>query len=159
MSLFSMRFGRAFAVAALFSAMPLQAALAQPSDMPTKTMSGKAMNDPAKSERRIKDLHDTLRITAAQEELWGNVAQTMRDNDKARQAGWADKAARGKTMNAADSLKFMQIMTDQHASGLKQLVPQFEALYAALSPEQKKQADKAFAKHQRGEDRRRCGRE
>ncbi len=159
MSLFSMRFGRAVAVAALFAAMPLQAAQAQPSDMPMKAMSGKAMHDPAKSERRIKDLHDTLRITAAQEELWGNVAQTMRDNDKTRQASWADKAARGKAMNAADHLKFMQIMTDQHASGLKQLVPQFEALYVVLSPEQKKLADKAFTRHQRGEDRRRCERE
>lgn len=163
---FSMPFGRAVALALLLAAMPLQALQAQTSemmktksDMPMKTMSDmpmqakarKSMDDPARSERRIKDLHDTLRITAAQEELWGNVAQTMRDNDKVRQAGWADRTARGKTMNAADNLKFMQIMADQHASGLKQLVPQFEALYAALSPEQKQLADKAFAKHEIGE--------
>lgn len=155
---FSMPFGRSVALAVLLAAMPLQATQAQTSeimktksDMSMQAKAGKSMHDPARSERRIKGLHDTLRITPAQEELWGNVAQTMRDNDKTSQAAWADKAARGKTMNALDRLKFMQIMTDQHAAGLKQLVPQFEALYTALSPEQKTLADKAFAKNESGE--------
>jgi hypothetical protein len=32
-------------------------------------------------EKRIKTLHDKLDITSAQEDKWGTIAQTMRDNE------------------------------------------------------------------------------
>ena len=146
-------------VGAALVVMPMHGAGAQPSEMPMKTTSAKAaMPVQGGSERDIKQLHDQLHITAAQEELWGDVAQTMRDNAKTFQAGMADMAARGKSMNAVDNLKFMQVITDQHSSALKQIIPPVEALYASLSPEQKKQADGAFAKHNKAEYRRYCDR-
>lgn len=153
MSLFTIHAGRVIAVATLVGAalttLPVPDARA---DSPTRAMSsGKA--NPADAERKIKEIHDKLHITPAQEELWGNVAQTMRDNAKTFQASRADMMARGKTMNVVENLKLMQGMVDQHSSGLKQLIPQVEALYAVLTPEQKKQADQLLTKHQDGEYR------
>lgn len=161
MSLFTIHSGRAIAVAALigatFVSLPVPDAWAQPSNNPTKTMSpGKASRDPGDSERKITEIHDKLRITPAQEELWANVAQTMRDNAKTFQAGRADMQSRGKTMTVVESLKFRHGMVEQHSGGLKQLIPQVEALYAVLSPEQKKQADLVMIKHQEKDHRRQC---
>ncbi|MBF0324515.1 MAG: Spy/CpxP family protein refolding chaperone [Alphaproteobacteria bacterium] len=159
MKLFTIHSGRAIAVAGFIGAalatLPVSNSWAQPSDSPTKTMSpGKAMRDPGDGERKIKEIHDKLRITSAQEELWNNVAQTMRDNAKTFQAGRADMMSRGKTMTVVDSLKLRQGMLEQYSSGLKQLVPQVEALYAVLSPEQKKQADLIMAQHHDKDHRR-----
>lgn len=152
MSLFTIHAGRVIAVATLvgtaLTTLPVPDARA--ADGTAKTMS---MGNPADSERKIKEIHDELHITAAQEELWGKVAQTMRDNGKAFQDSRADLMARSKTITAVESLKLMQGMADQHSNGLKQLIPQVEALYAALTPEQKKQADQLLAKHQDGEYR------
>lgn len=153
MSLFFIRAGRAIAMAAFIGAALTGLSVPDArADSTAKAMSsGKA--NPADAERKIKEIHDKLHITPAQEELWGNVAQTMRDNAKTFQASRADRIARGKTMNVVENLKFMQGMVDQHSSGLKQLIPQVEALYAVLTPEQKKQADQLLTKHQDGEYR------
>ncbi|AVM76027.1 Spy/CpxP family protein refolding chaperone [Magnetospirillum gryphiswaldense] len=77
----------------------------------------------------------------------------LRTGSQAERVSRADMMARGKTMNVVENLKFMQGMVDQHSSGLKQLIPQVEALYAVLTPEQKKQADQLLTKHQDGEYR------
>lgn len=155
MAQFTMRAGRALAAATLFGAflstVPLDASRAQQADQPMQAMPaaphGKHMAD--HSEARIKELHDKLQITAAQEELWGNVAQTMRETAKTFRASVTDRTTRLKTMTAVDDLKSYQIIADQHADGLKQLIPVFEALYDSMSPEQKKNADKVFGEHQR----------
>lgn len=153
MSLFIIRAGRAIAMAVIISTALIGLSVSDArADSTAKAMSsGKA--NPADAERKIKEIHDKLRITPAQEELWGNVAQTMRDNAKTFQAGRTDMMARGKTMTVVENLKFMQGMVDQHSSGLKQLIPQVEALYAVLAPEQKLQADQLLTKHQDGEYR------
>lgn len=154
MAQFTMRAGRALAAATLFGAflstVPLHESRAQQAEQPTQVMPahhGKHMTD--RAEVRIKELHDKLRITAAQEDLWGTVAQTMRETGKAFHDSVTDRSARLKTMTAVDDLKSFQIIADQHAEGLKRLIPAFEALYDSMSPEQKKNADKVFGEHQR----------
>jgi protein CpxP len=102
-----------------------------------------------RSEKRIKELHDQLRITAAQEPLWNNVAQTMRANGQAIRASMTDRSTRLKTMTAVDDLKSYQVVADEHSAGLKRLIPAFEALYASMTPEQQKHADQVFGQHQR----------
>ncbi len=157
MAQFTTRTGRAIAAATLFgaflSSVPLQASRAQQADQPMQTTTahhgGKHMAD--RAETRIKELHDKLHITAAQEEAWANVAQTMRDTAKTFQASTMDRSARLKTMSAVDDLKSYQIIADQHADGLKQLIPVFETLYDGMSPDQKKNADQVFGEHQRHE--------
>jgi hypothetical protein len=101
-----------------------------------------------RSEKRIKELHDKLRITATQEPQWGTVAQVMRDNGQAMRAGMTDRSTRLKTMTAIDDLKSYQVVADRHSDGLKRLIPAFETLYASMTPEQRKRADHIFGEHQ-----------
>jgi len=150
---FTIRSGRTMVAATLFgallAALPLQDARAQQDVSPPKSIlavSGKHGAD--HGEARITELHDKLHITAAQEELWGKVAQAMRDNSTAMRASMAERSAHMKTMTAVDDLKSFQIIADLHSDGLKQLIPAFEALYAGMTPEQQKHADHVFEKHQ-----------
>jgi protein CpxP len=95
-------------------------------------------------ETRIKTLHSKLKITNAQEPLWTSFAQTMRDGAsatgeliKARQAGAG-------TMNALDDTKSYADIAQAHAESAKKLAAAFEPLYAAMSDDQKKNADLVF---------------
>jgi hypothetical protein len=100
-------------------------------------------------EARITELHKQLRITADQEPLWGNVAQVMRDNEQRMHDRITARAAKQKTMTAVDDLRSYRMIADEHADGLKRLVPAFEALYAQMTPAQQKHADHVFGEHQK----------
>jgi len=103
-------------------------------------------------EARIKSLHDRLNITAAQETQWAAVADAMRDNAKTMEAAIQQREA-AKSMTAVDDLKAYQAIADAHAQGLQKLIPAFDALYASMSDDQKKNADTVFSQgrhHRRG---------
>lgn len=100
-------------------------------------------------ETRIEDLHHNLKITAAQEPLWRDVAQVMRDNAHAIDAIRQQRSANLSHMNAVDDLRSYQKLADAHADGLKKLVPAFEALYNTMTDDQKKNADAAFGNFER----------
>ncbi|MFY9833519.1 MAG: Spy/CpxP family protein refolding chaperone [Methylocystis sp.] len=104
------------------------------------------------SEFRIKELRGRLQVTAAQESLWNNVAQIMRDNAATFRANVPDRSTGPDTSTAVDDLKAFQIIADEHANGLRKLIPAFEALYASMTPAQKKHADQVFRKHERQGD-------
>jgi hypothetical protein len=104
------------------------------------------------SEARIKELRSRLEITAAQESLWNNVAQIMRDNAATFRANVPDRSTGPDTSTAVDDLKAFQIIADEHANGLRKLIPAFEALYASMAPAQQKHADQVFRKHERQSD-------
>jgi protein CpxP len=150
--------GRTLATATLLGAflstVPLhegqaQQAAARPSaTQPAPSTATDTKHSADRTEKRIKELHDKLRITAGQEPLWGNVAQTMRDNGKKIRASMTDRSTRLKTMTAVDDLKSYQSVADEHADGLKRLIPSFEALYASMTPDQRKHADQVFGRHQ-----------
>ena len=147
------RAGRTLATAALLgallSAVALHEGRAQQATQPAPAITANAKHAADRGEHRIKELHDKLRITAAQEALWGTVAQAMRDNGQAMRADMTDRSTRLKTMTAVDDLKSYQVLADQHADGLKRLIPAFEALYAGMTPQQQKRADHIFGEHQR----------
>lgn len=96
------------------------------------------------TEARIKRLQDALKITKAQEELWNNLTQVMRENAKDMDALTKDRAENAKTMNAVEHLKFHAQITEAHLAQLKKFIPPFEALYNSMSDEQKKIADTIF---------------
>ena len=100
-------------------------------------------------EARIKELHTKLKITPAQEELWNNVAQTMRDNAKTMEALIKARSEKAGTMTAVDDLKSYSEIAEAHADGLKKFIPAFEPLYAGMSDAQKKSADTLFRQHGR----------
>jgi len=118
-----------------------------PPSAPSKPPSGRAREDAV--ETRIKDLHQKLKITPAQEAQWNAVAQVMRQNAHELDAVLNERAQKLHAMNAVEDLRSYEKLADAHADGLKKLVPAFEALYNTMSEEQKKTADTVFARHER----------
>jgi hypothetical protein len=129
------------------SIIPLQASRAEQPAATTQPTTARAKHAADRAEARIKELHERLGITAAQETLWGAVAQTLRDNATALRAAVADWIAHRDTMTAIDDLKSYQIIAEAHSNGSKKLITAFEPLYAALTPDQQKKADHIFKEH------------
>jgi hypothetical protein len=96
------------------------------------------------TEARIKELRSELNITEAQEVLWNNFTQVMRENAKDMDALTKDRAENTKTMNAVEQMKFHSQISEARLAQQKKLIPPFEALYAGLSDEQKKITDTIF---------------
>jgi len=104
-------------------------------------------------ERRIQELHRQLKITPEQETAWGAVAQVMRDDVKAVDAVAAERQKDLPAMSALDNLRSFQRLAQTHAEGLTKLADAFAPLYAAMSDDQKKNADGVFryeGRHGRG---------
>lgn len=145
--------GRGIAAATLLGAL-LTVTVSQASQ--AQTAAPAATSSPAvkhtdadRIEARITGLHAKLHITADQAALWGSVAQAMRDSANTIHVSLMDRSAHAKTMTAVDDLKSYQILANDHADGLKNLIPAFEALYAAMTPAQQKNADLVFSEHQK----------
>jgi hypothetical protein len=96
------------------------------------------------TETLIKELQGKLKITEAQQELWKNLTQVMRENAKEMEAFNKEKAENAKNMNAVDFLKHYSKVTEAHSEKLKKFIPPFEAFYASMSEKQKKMTDKYF---------------
>jgi periplasmic protein CpxP/Spy len=95
-------------------------------------------------EARIKNMHAKLKITQAQEDQWGKVAQVMRDNARSMETLTEARFKNVKSMNAVDDLKSYGEITDAHADGIKRFTPVFATLYTGMSDAQKKEADELF---------------
>ncbi len=95
-------------------------------------------------EARIKELHTKLKITQAQEDLWHNVTQVMRDNAQTLDALAKARSDNARTMTAVDDLKSYGDIAEDHAEGLKKFIPAFGTLYASMSDAQKQNADAVF---------------
>jgi len=91
-------------------------------------------------EANISELHQKLQTTAAQEPQFGAVANVMRDN--ARLEASVPQPAANAT--AVDDLRVYIKYSELELAGLKKMLPPLEALYATLSPAQKKAADAIF---------------
>jgi hypothetical protein len=95
-------------------------------------------------EARITYLHERLRITPAEEPLWAKVAQAMRDNAQAVTPIIRERVQAVQHGNAMDYLNLYQKLGEAQLDGLKKFAAAFQALYADLSPAQKKIADSIF---------------
>ena len=95
-------------------------------------------------EARIKTLHSSLHITTAQETLWNNFAQVMRENAKAMAGHRKEAAQNAQSRSAVDALKSYAAVIDAHADGIRKLLPTFQALYDSMSDAQKKTTDAVF---------------
>jgi len=95
-------------------------------------------------EAHIKHLHHQLRITAAEEPQWTAVAQVMRENAKAMSDALKDRIQHINAMSAVDDINSFQAITAAHADALKNLSVAFATLYAAMPPDQQKNADAVF---------------
>ncbi len=141
----------AFLVTIAFAGANLsQAASAEPAQKPPARVS-----KVDRTEVRIKDLQARLKITPAQEELWKKVTEVMRDNAKTMDTLRQARLEKAKALTAVEDLKSYSEIAQAHAEGLKNFIPAFEALYASMSDEQKKDADTLF---RRGTQRKGKGR-
>jgi periplasmic protein CpxP/Spy len=120
---------------------------AAPSPAPAPAPAAKASGTD-RVEARITMLHAKLAITPAQEDLWTQVTQVMRDNAQTMVALTQARAAKAKTLTAVEDLTSYSEITTAHAEGLKKFIPVFAALYDSMSAAQKAQADTLFRGHQ-----------
>jgi hypothetical protein len=93
---------------------------------------------------RIKYLHDRLRIAPAQEPLWANVAQVMRDNAAAVMPLLRERIRIAKNGNAIDYLDAYEKLGEAQLNGIRKFIVAFQTLYNSLSDDQKKIADAIF---------------
>ena len=96
---------------------------------------------PQNVDANISILHQRLQITPAQEPQFNAVANAMRENARA-EASAPQQPPAGAT--AVDDLRAYIRYSEVELTGLKKMLPALEALYATLSPTQKKAADATF---------------
>jgi hypothetical protein len=106
------------------------------------------------TEAQIKQLQGALNITAAQQELWNNLTQAMRENAKDMEAIREERAKDAKAMDAVEHMKFHRQITETHLAQLNKLIPPFEAFYDSMSDEQKKTTDTIFQTGKYGKHKR-----
>lgn len=109
---------------------------------PDQTLPPRPPVDPV--EERVKYLHERLRITAAQEPLWSEVARAMRENAKAVAPLIRERVQSAERGSAIDNLGSYEKLGEAQLDGLKRFLTAFQALYDTLSPKQKKIADSIF---------------
>ncbi|MCQ8277879.1 Spy/CpxP family protein refolding chaperone [Acetobacteraceae bacterium KSS8] len=98
-------------------------------------------------EAHITRLHNDLKITAAQEPAWQRFAGTMRANAVQMDTAFSRRQQNYASMNAVQDLQSYGEVEQINAQNIAQLLPPFEALYGALSPQQQKAADAIFVRH------------
>jgi periplasmic protein CpxP/Spy len=96
---------------------------------------------PQNVEANISILHQRLQISPAQEAQFNAVANVMRENART-EASAPQQPPAGAT--AVDDLRAYIRYSEMELAGLKKMVPPLEALYATLSPTQRRAADAAF---------------
>jgi hypothetical protein len=102
---------------------------------------GQPVPQPQNVEANISILHQRLQIAPAQEGQFAAVANAMRENARA-EASAPQQTQAGAT--AVDDLRAYIRYSEVELAGLKKMLPALEALYATLSPTQKRAADAAF---------------
>jgi len=96
-------------------------------------------------EARITKLHADLMISAKDQAKWDAVAKTMRKNAEAMEKLVSKKSARtADSTTAVDDLSTYQEFAKAHLAGLTDLTTSFKSLYEAMTPAQKKNADRVF---------------
>jgi protein CpxP len=121
----------------MHKAVPTQSRNAAVARQPGETMQSLV-------ERRIADLHSKLHITNDQGQQWNQFAQTMRDNAKAMDSAYQQRAEKLNTMSAVDNMQSFAQIEQQRSQDMQKLVPAFQTLYASLSDQQKSTADQLF---------------
>jgi periplasmic protein CpxP/Spy len=134
-----------FVVGAAIAQTPAKPASPQTStDASAPAMASADAKRDAAVEKHIAELHRTLKITAAEESQWNEVAETMRANARDLDRAIDAREANRGSATAIDDLNSYAEIAQVHANSVKKLAGAFSALYATMSAEQKEAADDAF---------------
>jgi hypothetical protein len=98
-------------------------------------------------EKHIADMHRKLKISAAQESQWSQVADTMRSNARDLDRAIDQRDANRGSASAVDDLNAYAAIAQVHADSVKKLATAFSALYSSMSADQRAAADEAFSQH------------
>lgn len=132
----------------LLLTLALGAGLAQ-AQMDRTAMGAGHGHDPAHMQARIErhaaDLKERLKITAAQEPAWTAFVTAM----KPPAAMGRPQAGELEKLSTPERLDRMKALRQQHQTAADRREEATRALYAALSPEQKKVFDERTARHHR----------
>lgn len=107
------------------------------------------------TEAQIKQLQGTLNITAAQEPLWNNMTQVMRENAKDMDTLNKERMERTEPLNAVEHMKLHSQITQAHLDQMNKLIPPFETFYDSLSDQQKNITNVVFRTGKYGRQKRR----
>ncbi len=105
---------------------------------------GAAANSSDAVEQHITQLHSQLKITAAEQPLWDQFAQVMRDNARDMHQAFEQRGTKLASLNAAENMQSYAQLAQQHAQDLQKLATAFQTLYAAMPDDQKAVADGVF---------------
>jgi hypothetical protein len=108
---------------------------------------------PNRIEGRIAFLRTELQITQEQAQLWDTVANVLRENDRAVRESFAQRPRHDAGTTALDRLERRQKSAELQAASAAKLRNALAPLYAAMSDDQKKNADQLLA----GRSHRRMG--
>jgi periplasmic protein CpxP/Spy len=92
-------------------------------------------------EANISELHQKLQITPAQEAQFSAVATIMRENARAEASA---QQAPPPNATAVEVVRAEIRYAEVELAGMRKFLPALDALYAILSPAQKKTADALF---------------
>ena len=130
--------------AGLLAATPVLAQTTSSAPLPAAAPAPNATHRDNVVEHRIAELHRKLKITAAEEKPFNDFAQAMRDNARRMEEAVSQKRANATTATAVEQMAAYSALAQAHAEEVARLVGPFTTLYDALSPEQKKLADRSF---------------
>ena len=95
-------------------------------------------------ERRVNELHAQLRITPAEQQQWDQFANVMRENARAIDQLFIQRAQQLGSMTALQNMQSYEQLAEAHAQHLQKLVAAFQNLYDAMPDQQKQLADQVF---------------
>jgi protein CpxP len=98
----------------------------------------------ARVEQHIKQMHDQLDITAAEQPQWDQFAQVMRDNATQMSQAFSMRASKLASMNASDDMQSYAQVAQVHATNMQKLASAFQALYTTFPDQQRQVADSVF---------------
>jgi len=99
-------------------------------------------------ERRISGLQRRLKITPEEQPQWDAFAGVMRQNSARMETLQQERADKVATMSASEDMRSYADVARAHADDLQRLAAAFDTLYAAMTPEQKAEADRTFHQFQ-----------
>lgn len=122
------------------SAQPASAPPA--SAQPAPTRPGMPMSQMA--QQRLTQMHERLAITPAEQGAWDQFAQVWTQNAAQLDTALRERAAQLASMNAVQSMQSFADVQVRESQDMQRLVPAFQQLYAALTPQQQSRADAMF---------------